>query len=374
VQADAHDRLTLPASAPTLDCTEWGKDPGLDSGFNLVLDRIQYTGVNDIMRLTSLMVMHDFLSRRLAPLQDQPACPAWMYTGVNDIMRQECGPRSSLDEVLLAACLKALTTDQFLVDLVVPAAVYEPICVNQAARTTLLATMPTLDDVDIALVQRGDQSCGMVIPEAGGLAGAAGGHSYSGSPQVALAASQQAAARQTTVVASRQATEEVAPLRPLARASRLESSLTTMRSHPMRMSLCRSGCGGFPVLQGRAGAGLIPSRLMRRPRRRPRLTRRPQTRGPWKRPRRLPRLTRRLQEMPRRRRRLIRRLPTRALRVKPQGRGGRRSCQGLAGSWHGALPSGRDQECGDSKRLHPIDQTTLQGRLETLVFLLSFGV
>jgi hypothetical protein len=182
VQADAHDRLTLPASAPTLDCTEWGKDPGLDSGFNLILDRIQYTGVNDIMRLTSLMVMHDFLSRRLAPLQDQPACPAWMYTGVNDIMRQERGPRSSLDEVLLAACLKALTTDQFSVDLVVPAAVYEPICVNQAARTTLLATMPTLDDVDIALVQRGDQSCGMVIPKVGGLAGAAGGHSYGGGP------------------------------------------------------------------------------------------------------------------------------------------------------------------------------------------------
>jgi hypothetical protein len=34
VQANAHDRLTLPAAALTLDCAEWGKDPGLESGFD----------------------------------------------------------------------------------------------------------------------------------------------------------------------------------------------------------------------------------------------------------------------------------------------------------------------------------------------------
>jgi hypothetical protein len=34
VQADAHDRLALPAGALTLDRTEWVKDPGLESGFN----------------------------------------------------------------------------------------------------------------------------------------------------------------------------------------------------------------------------------------------------------------------------------------------------------------------------------------------------
>jgi hypothetical protein len=53
-----------------------------------------------------------------------------MYTRVNDIMQLDRGPRSSLDEVLLAASLKASTTDQFSVELVVPAAVCEPICVN----------------------------------------------------------------------------------------------------------------------------------------------------------------------------------------------------------------------------------------------------
>jgi hypothetical protein len=39
-----------------------------------------------------------------------------------------------------------------LAELVVPAAVCEPIDVNQAARIMLLATMPMLDDVDIAPV------------------------------------------------------------------------------------------------------------------------------------------------------------------------------------------------------------------------------
>jgi hypothetical protein len=42
VQADVHDRLTLPFGGPTLDRTDWGKDPGLESGFDPVLHRIQY--------------------------------------------------------------------------------------------------------------------------------------------------------------------------------------------------------------------------------------------------------------------------------------------------------------------------------------------
>jgi hypothetical protein len=39
MQADAHDRLVIPAVAPTLDRVEWGKDPGLESGFDPVQDR-----------------------------------------------------------------------------------------------------------------------------------------------------------------------------------------------------------------------------------------------------------------------------------------------------------------------------------------------
>jgi hypothetical protein len=83
VQADIHDRLTLPIGCPTLDRTEWGKDHGLEPNFDPVLDRIQYLTENG---LTSLMVLHDFLSKCLTPLQDQSHRPAWMHTGVNDIM------------------------------------------------------------------------------------------------------------------------------------------------------------------------------------------------------------------------------------------------------------------------------------------------
>jgi hypothetical protein len=128
------------------------------------------------------MVLHDFLSKRLTPLQDRSHHPAWMYTGVNDILQLDHRPGSSLNEVLLAASLKALTMDQFSTELVVAAAICEPICANQVARAMLLAIMPTLDDVDITPVQRGDKSRGVVIPEPGGLVSAAGGHSRGRSP------------------------------------------------------------------------------------------------------------------------------------------------------------------------------------------------
>jgi hypothetical protein len=94
VQADAHDRLVLPIDGPTLDRTEWGKGLGLELGFYPVLERVQYLAENG---LTSLMVLHDFLSKHLAPLQDRSHRPAWMYTGVNGIMRLDRGPGSSLD-------------------------------------------------------------------------------------------------------------------------------------------------------------------------------------------------------------------------------------------------------------------------------------
>jgi hypothetical protein len=42
MQVDAHDQLVIPTAAPTLNRAEWGKDPGLESGFDPVLDRIQY--------------------------------------------------------------------------------------------------------------------------------------------------------------------------------------------------------------------------------------------------------------------------------------------------------------------------------------------
>jgi hypothetical protein len=54
-----------------------------------------------------------------------------------------------------------LTPDLFSTDLVVPPAACQPICMDQAARTTLLRTMPMLDDVNITVVQWDDQTHGM---------------------------------------------------------------------------------------------------------------------------------------------------------------------------------------------------------------------
>jgi hypothetical protein len=54
------------------------------------------------LRILGLMVLHDFLSQHLAPLQDRSHRPTWMYTGVNDIMRLDRGFGSSLGDTLLA--------------------------------------------------------------------------------------------------------------------------------------------------------------------------------------------------------------------------------------------------------------------------------
>jgi hypothetical protein len=111
------------------------------------------------------MVLHDFRSKRLTLLQDWSG-HTWMYTRVNDIMRLYRGPGSSLDEDLLTTSLKALTTDQFSAELVVPPMVCEPICVNQVARLALLAVIP----------QRGDLSHNVVIPGDGGPGSTVRGH------------------------------------------------------------------------------------------------------------------------------------------------------------------------------------------------------
>ena len=61
--------------------------PELEAEFQPVIWRIAFLAREG---LTSLMVLHDFLSRRLAPLQEH-SCGAWLYTGVNDATRLERG-------------------------------------------------------------------------------------------------------------------------------------------------------------------------------------------------------------------------------------------------------------------------------------------
>jgi hypothetical protein len=168
-----------------------------------------------------------------------------MYTGVNDIMRLDGGPGSSLDAAQRVASLKALTTDQFSAELMVLATVCKPIFTNQAVRTALLAIMPTLDDVDIALVKRGDQSHGVVIPGLGGPGGAASGHGCGGGPPVGRGGIPAGGG-------------PVGSYSGTPTGGLRDGPVVSSSAAPMRTSLCRSGCGNFLALGRRCS--------MRRPR------------------------------------------------------------------------------------------------------------
>jgi hypothetical protein len=65
VQADAHERLTLPIAASTTPRFDWEQDPGLEPTYNPMLSRIRILFET---RLTSMMVLHDYVSKRIAPL------------------------------------------------------------------------------------------------------------------------------------------------------------------------------------------------------------------------------------------------------------------------------------------------------------------
>jgi hypothetical protein len=96
--------------------------------------------------LTTMMVLHDFLSKCIATLQDRSRL-AWLYTGVNDTTRLECGDRSDLDLEVLALSLLQLRTDLSFDDFTTPPELYAPICLNQAVRLVLLSEMPMLDNI-----------------------------------------------------------------------------------------------------------------------------------------------------------------------------------------------------------------------------------
>jgi hypothetical protein len=81
-----------------------------------VLEQIRFLAQNG---LTSLMVLHNYLSKRIAPLQAHTR-PAWVYTRLNDTTWLEHGAGSSLDDGTHALSLTKLALDPFLADLVTP--------------------------------------------------------------------------------------------------------------------------------------------------------------------------------------------------------------------------------------------------------------
>jgi hypothetical protein len=161
MQAEVHDRLELPTAMPMGSRNSWEKVSNLQSANHPMLKRIQFLAQ---MGLTSLMVLFDFLSKRITPLRHR-AHPAWMYTGENKTTQLERGHGSDLDSRVLDGMLSKLSVDLSSGNFINPSVPCMPICFNQAMRSQLLKDMPTLDNIDITTQQMGDQSCGVHIPE-----------------------------------------------------------------------------------------------------------------------------------------------------------------------------------------------------------------
>jgi hypothetical protein len=111
----------------------------------------------DESRLTPMMVLHDYVLKRIAPLQERTR-PAWIYTEVNNITQLERGDGSVLSEEALVLVMGKLSPDPSSHDFVTPPTSCQPLCVDQAVRSMPLVVMPSMDDIGIAQIQRGNQS------------------------------------------------------------------------------------------------------------------------------------------------------------------------------------------------------------------------
>jgi hypothetical protein len=108
------------------------------SAYNPVLGRIRILVESG---LTPMMVLHDYVSKCIAPLQERTH-PACLYIGVNDVTRLERSDGSALSEEAPSLMMWS----------------YQPLYMDQVVRSMLLVTMPSMDDIGIAPIQRGDQS------------------------------------------------------------------------------------------------------------------------------------------------------------------------------------------------------------------------
>jgi hypothetical protein len=79
--------------------------------------------------LTSMMVLFDFLSRRIAPLQLR-ARSAWLYNGEGDAKRLEHGHESDLAPDMLGTLLGRMSPDPSSADFVTPQVDYAPMSLD----------------------------------------------------------------------------------------------------------------------------------------------------------------------------------------------------------------------------------------------------
>jgi hypothetical protein len=87
-----------------------------------------------------------------------------MYTREGDAAQLEHDRDSSLDLNMMGTLLAKLSPDPSSDDFATPPVACTPMCLDQATWTRLLRELPTLDDINIAARQRGDESLGVQIP------------------------------------------------------------------------------------------------------------------------------------------------------------------------------------------------------------------
>jgi hypothetical protein len=163
VVTDPHDRLELPAEGPQSDRSTWKTRPTISAELDPVLYRIKKLARSG---LTSMMVLGDFLKRRIAPLQ-QRSRMAYVYTGLNDCCRIARGPGGDFTRAELEAAIRAMTGEAFVLESLVLLSGVKALCEDQALRSTVLASMPTLDEGGLAIRQLGgDPNRGLQIPGA----------------------------------------------------------------------------------------------------------------------------------------------------------------------------------------------------------------
>jgi hypothetical protein len=158
---DANDRLELPTEGPLSDRSCWKARPSLPVELDPVLDRVKTLARGG---LTSMMVLGDFLRRRIAPMQ-QRSRMACMFTGVNDCCRIVRGAGTDLSDAELKASIRTMTGEAYTPEsLALPRGI-RALCEDQAMRTVVLASMPTFDEGGLAVRQvGGDPNRGIRIP------------------------------------------------------------------------------------------------------------------------------------------------------------------------------------------------------------------
>jgi hypothetical protein len=109
--------------------TTWEEAPKLHVAYGPMIERIKHLMSHGLLMM---MVLHDFLSRRITPLHDR-ARPGWMYIGEDDTMQLEHGHDSCLDPDVLRTLLGRLSPDSSSVDFMTPLAACAPMCLDQAA-------------------------------------------------------------------------------------------------------------------------------------------------------------------------------------------------------------------------------------------------